>query len=116
MKFVTNETPWLMKSAAIDVQIGTKIAESSAAVTGSHPGMFPRRNRAVDEQEVPRHEAAEVADKKRGRDNRRELSDDRDLQDGVERDDAALDPVQHHDVAEIPSEQQHANERDSNSR
>ena len=67
--------------------------------------------RGVDQQEVPRHEAAEVANKKRRGHERRQLSDDRDLQHGVERDDAAFQPVEHHDVAEIPSEEQHTHKR-----
>jgi hypothetical protein len=60
---------------------------------------------------VPRHEAAEGAHEERCRDERREFPDYRNFQHGIERDDAALDPVEHHDVAQIPFKEEHAGDR-----
>ena len=110
MKFAKNDTPWLMKSAAIDVQIGTKIAAELRGGTVA-PAHELLEERGCGYNGAPRHEAAEVAHEERRRDERRKSSDNRNLEHRVKRDDAALDPVEHHDVAEIPAKEQHAYQR-----
>ena len=65
-KLSKNDTPWLMKSPASDGHSGMKMAASADRTPGSAPvALEPAHEEAVDQQEMPGHEAEEVADEKR---------------------------------------------------